>query len=101
MSSTKGGSVILIQKSHRKIDRLPIRRTDVKQRVLDPMKQPIPCLYVAGEISSFYGHLYLEAGNITECFVAEKSPGKMPRRNSRGVNIRLGNDCALCVMPAL
>ena len=48
---------------------------DVKQRVLDPMKNPIPRLYVAGEISSIYGHLYLEAGNITECFVAGKIAG--------------------------
>jgi succinate dehydrogenase/fumarate reductase flavoprotein subunit len=48
---------------------------DVKQRVLDPMKEPIPRLYVAGEISSIYGHLYLEAGNITECFVAGKIAG--------------------------
>ena len=39
------------------------------------MKQPIPRLYVAGEISSIYGHLYLEAGNIPECFVAEKIVG--------------------------
>jgi predicted oxidoreductase len=46
---------------------------DLKQRVLDPMKKPIPRLYVAGEISSIYGHLYLEAGNITECFVARKN----------------------------
>jgi succinate dehydrogenase/fumarate reductase flavoprotein subunit len=49
---------------------------DVKQRVLDPMKKPIPRLYVAGEISSIYGHLYLEAGNITECFVAGKIAGQ-------------------------
>ena len=49
---------------------------DVNQRVLDPMKNPIPRLYVAGEISSIYGHLYLEAGNITECFVAGKIAGK-------------------------
>jgi succinate dehydrogenase/fumarate reductase flavoprotein subunit len=49
---------------------------DVKQRVLDPMKKPIPRLYVAGDISSIYGHLYLEAGNITECFVAGKIAGK-------------------------
>src|SRR3989442_11572418 len=30
---------------------------DVEQQVLDPMKKPIPRLYVAGEISSIYGHL--------------------------------------------
>ena len=59
---------------------------DVKQRVLDPMKRPIPRLYVAGEISSIYGHLYLEAGNITECFVAEKLPDRMLRLNRRGTN---------------
>jgi len=39
------------------------------------MKQPIPRLDVAGEISSIYGHLYMEAGNITECFVAGKIVG--------------------------
>jgi len=49
---------------------------NAKQRVLDPMKQPIPRLYVAGEISSIYGHLYLEAGNIPECFVAGKIAGQ-------------------------
>jgi succinate dehydrogenase/fumarate reductase flavoprotein subunit len=43
---------------------------------MDPMKKPIPRLYVAGEISSIYGHLYLEAGNITECFVAGKIAGQ-------------------------
>jgi succinate dehydrogenase/fumarate reductase flavoprotein subunit len=31
---------------------------------------------IAGEISSIYGHLYLEAGNITECFVAGKIAGQ-------------------------
>ena len=35
-----------------------------------------PRLYVAGEISSIYGHLYLEAGNIIECFVAGKIAGE-------------------------
>ena len=53
---------------------------DVEQRVLDPMKRPIPRLYVAGEISSIYGHLYLEAGNITECFVAGKIAGQNAAR---------------------
>ena len=65
-----------IQKRPRGIDRVPIRRIEVKQRVLDPMKQPIPRLYVAGEISSIYGHLYMEAGNITECFVVGKFAGQ-------------------------
>jgi hypothetical protein len=30
----------------------------------------------AGEVSSIYGHLYLEAGNITECFVVGKIAGQ-------------------------
>ena len=49
---------------------------DPSQRVLDPMGKPIPRLYVAGEISSIFGHLYLEAGNITECFVGGRIAGK-------------------------
>ena len=40
------------------------------------MANPIPRLYVAGEISSIFGHLYLEAGNITECFVGGKIAGR-------------------------
>jgi succinate dehydrogenase/fumarate reductase flavoprotein subunit len=49
---------------------------DALQRVLDPMGQPIPHLYAAGEISSIYGHLYLEAGNITEAFVGGRIAGQ-------------------------
>jgi len=49
---------------------------DPRQRVVDPTGNPIPRLYVAGEISSIFGHLYLEAGNITECFVGGKIAGK-------------------------
>ncbi len=49
---------------------------DPNQRVLDAMGKPIPRLYVAGEISSIFGHLYLEAGNITECFVGGRIAGK-------------------------
>ncbi|MSP40265.1 MAG: FAD-binding protein [Deltaproteobacteria bacterium] len=49
---------------------------DRNQRVLDSMGKPIPHLYVAGEISSVFGHLYLEAGNITECFVGGRIAGR-------------------------
>ncbi len=49
---------------------------DPSQRVLDPMGKPIPRLYAAGEITSIFGHLYLEAGNITECFVGGKIAGQ-------------------------
>ena len=40
------------------------------------MEQPILRLYVAREISFIYGHLYMETGNITECFVAGKNAGQ-------------------------
>jgi succinate dehydrogenase/fumarate reductase flavoprotein subunit len=49
---------------------------DAEQRVLDPMGKPIPRLYAAGDISSIFGHLYLEAGNITECFVGGRIAGR-------------------------
>jgi predicted oxidoreductase len=49
---------------------------DPEQRVLDAMGLPIPRLYAAGEITSIFGHLYLEAGNITECFVGGKIAGR-------------------------
>jgi hypothetical protein len=32
-----------------------------------------PAALVAGEISSIYGHLYLEAGNITEGFAGQNA----------------------------
>ena len=76
MSSGKEVSLTSIQKSHRRIIVRQPLRTDVKQRVLDPMKQPLPRFDIAGEISSIYGHLYLEAGNITECFAAGKIAGQ-------------------------
>jgi succinate dehydrogenase/fumarate reductase flavoprotein subunit len=48
---------------------------DPEQRVVDPIGKPIPRLYAAGDISSIFGHLYLEAGNITECFVGGRIAG--------------------------
>ena len=48
---------------------------DPEPRVLDSAGQPVSRLYVAGEITAIFGHLYLEAGNITECFVSGKIAG--------------------------
>lgn len=39
------------------------------QQVLNIDGEPIPRLYAIGELGSLFGHLYLEAGNISECFV--------------------------------
>lgn len=50
-------------------------RHDERQRVLRPDGRPIPRLYAAGELGSLFGHLYLEAGNVAECFVAGRIAG--------------------------
>lgn len=49
---------------------------DAAQRVLDVRRKPIPRLFSAGECGSSFGHLYLEAGNITECFVTGRISGQ-------------------------
>jgi hypothetical protein len=40
--------------------------------VLDPFGRPIDRLYTAGELGSIFGHLYLLAGNIGECFTSAR-----------------------------
>jgi succinate dehydrogenase/fumarate reductase flavoprotein subunit len=39
-----------------------------RRQVLDAWGQPIARLYTAGELGSFFGHLYELSGNIGECF---------------------------------
>jgi succinate dehydrogenase/fumarate reductase flavoprotein subunit len=48
---------------------------DEDQRVLDSFGQPIRRLYVAGELGSVFGHLYLSGGNYSECLVAGRIAG--------------------------
>ncbi|MBS0319856.1 MAG: FAD-dependent oxidoreductase [Proteobacteria bacterium] len=43
---------------------------DVEQRVLDPYGAPIAGLYVAGELGSIWGYVYLSGGNLAECFIS-------------------------------
>ena len=43
---------------------------DVDQRVVDPYGTPIDGLYVAGELGSIWGYLYLSGGNLAECFIS-------------------------------
>ncbi|MBI2304962.1 MAG: FAD-binding protein [Chloroflexi bacterium] len=47
-----------------------------KQQVLDPLGQPIPHLYAAGELGSFFGHLYELGGNLGECFASGRIAGE-------------------------
>lgn len=49
---------------------------NAQQRVLDVRGDAIPRLFAAGECGSSFGHLYLEAGNITECFVTGRIAGR-------------------------
>ncbi len=49
---------------------------DVKQRVVDPYGNPLPNLYAVGELGSFFGHLYLLGGNLSECIISGRIAGK-------------------------
>ena len=49
---------------------------DPRQRVLNAFGEPIERLYVAGELGSVFGHLYLSGGNLTECFVGGRIAGR-------------------------
>ncbi len=49
-----------------------------RQQILDAFKQPIPRLYAAGELGSFFSHLYELGGNLGECL----SSGRIAGRNA-------------------
>jgi succinate dehydrogenase/fumarate reductase flavoprotein subunit len=51
-------------------------RHDARQRVLNPFGEVIPGLYVAGELGSVFGHLYLSGGNLAECFIGGRIAGQ-------------------------
>lgn len=46
------------------------------QQVINIDGDPIPRLYALGELGSLFGHLYLEAGNISECFIGARIAAK-------------------------
>lgn len=49
---------------------------DARQRVIDPYGNPIPRLYVAGELGSIWGHVYLLSGNVLECIIGGRIAGR-------------------------
>jgi len=49
---------------------------DAEQRILDAFGAPIPRLYVAGELGSVFGHLYISGGNFSECLVGGQIAGR-------------------------
>ena len=48
---------------------------DENQQVLDPFGRAIRRLYVAGELGSVFGHLYLSGGNYSECLIGGRIAG--------------------------
>lgn len=44
-------------------------RFNSKCQIVDPYGEPIPGLYKAGELGSFYGHLYTLGGALAECII--------------------------------
>ena len=49
---------------------------DAKQRIVDPWGAHIPGLYAAGELGSFFAHLYLLGGNLSEIIVSGRVAGR-------------------------
>jgi len=47
-----------------------------RQQLLDAWGNPIPRLYAAGELGSFFSHIYELSGNIGECFSSGRIAGK-------------------------
>jgi len=50
---------------------------DECQRVLNTGGEPIPGLYAAGELGSYFGHIYLLGGNLTECLAGGQLAGEL------------------------
>ena len=50
------------------------------QQVLDAYGQVIPRLFVAGELGSVFGHVYMAGGNLAECFVGGRTAGREAAR---------------------
>jgi succinate dehydrogenase/fumarate reductase flavoprotein subunit len=49
---------------------------DSCQRVIDAFGDPIEGLYVAGELGSIWGHVYLLSGNVLECIIGGRIAGR-------------------------
>ena len=45
-------------------------------QIVDPFGESIPGLYKAGELGSFFGHLYTLGGNLSECVIEGRVAGE-------------------------
>jgi predicted oxidoreductase len=50
-------------------------RRNARCQVFDPFDNPIPRLYSAGELGSFWGWMYNGGGNNSECLVTRQIAG--------------------------
>jgi succinate dehydrogenase/fumarate reductase flavoprotein subunit len=57
-------------------------KRDALQRALDPFDQPIAGLYTAGELGSFYGHVYMLGGHLSEAIVGGRIAGRHAARRA-------------------
>lgn len=48
---------------------------DAQRRILDSFRRPILRLYSAGQLGSFFGHLYQAGGNLGECLASGRTSG--------------------------
>ncbi|MFC1814475.1 FAD-dependent oxidoreductase [Thermodesulfobacteriota bacterium] len=55
---------------------------NAKRQVIDAFGSPIPRLYTAGELGSFWAHLYLLGGNLSECIWSGRIAGINAARES-------------------
>lgn len=60
-------------------------RRNERAQVIDVFGNPIPRLYVAGELGSIWGQLYPGAGNISECIVFGRIAGRNAARDYAAV----------------
>ena len=49
---------------------------NARQEIVDAFGKPIPHLYAAGELGSFWSHLYRLGGNLGECLTAGRVAGR-------------------------
>lgn len=65
------------------------------QRVLDSFGAPIPRLYAAGECGSFFAHLYLLGGNLSELLISGRIAGRHAASLEPGLRAEDGKRTAI------
>jgi succinate dehydrogenase/fumarate reductase flavoprotein subunit len=69
-------------------------RRNTKCQVLDVWGEPIPHLYSAGELGSFYADIYNGGGNLSECLFSGRTAGTnaaAPKRDVPAGNVLRGS----------